>query len=69
MIPIIGARTKAQLEENLTCLKTPLSEEHLKRLNDVSAIDLGFPHEFLAKEYIRDLVYAHSYNDIENHRK
>ena len=68
MIPIIGTRTKKQLAENLESTDHPLSEEHLERLDKVSAIELGFPHEFLQKDYIRDLVYAHSYDKIDSHR-
>jgi len=68
IIPIIGARTAEQLKENLACLDQPLAAEHIERLNKVSEIELGFPHDFLKKEYIRDLVYAHSFDKIDNHR-
>ncbi len=68
MIPIIGARNADQLTENLTCLDYSLSEDHLKRLDEISRIDLGFPAEFLGREYIRDLVYAQSFDKIDNHR-
>lgn len=30
----------------------------------VSPIELGFPHEFLARPYIRDLVYGGTYDQI-----
>jgi aryl-alcohol dehydrogenase-like predicted oxidoreductase len=68
IIPIIGARTAVQLKENLACLEKPLAAEHVERLNKASEIELGFPHEFLKKEYIRDLVFAHSFDKIDNHR-
>ncbi len=68
MIPIVGVRTVEQLKDNLACLQDPLSNEHLKRLDEISKIDLGFPHEFLKKDHIRNLVYAHSYKKIDNHR-
>ncbi|MBN1213655.1 MAG: aldo/keto reductase [candidate division Zixibacteria bacterium] len=68
IIPIIGARTAGQLKENLACLDRPLAAEHIERLNKVSEIELGFPHDFLKKEYIRDLVFAHSFDKIDNHR-
>jgi aryl-alcohol dehydrogenase-like predicted oxidoreductase len=69
MIPIIGARTEAQLKENLACLDNPLTEEHLKRLDDISKIDLGFPHHFLAKDFIRNLVYSGCYDKIDRRRE
>jgi aryl-alcohol dehydrogenase-like predicted oxidoreductase len=46
VIPIIGARTVDQLDDNLGCLETSLSSQQLQRLNDVSAIELGFPADF-----------------------
>ncbi len=47
IIPLVGARTVAQLEENLGCLNLHLSEEHKARLDEVSAISAGFPHDML----------------------
>ncbi|WP_369696709.1 aldo/keto reductase [Streptomyces sp. XD-27] len=47
--PIVGARTSAQLEDNLGALDVAFDAAHLARLDEASAIDLGFPHEFLAR--------------------
>ncbi|MDB5968671.1 MAG: aldo/keto reductase [Hydrocarboniphaga sp.] len=46
--PILGARTLAQLQDNLGALEVTLAAEQITRLDAVSRIDLGFPHEFLA---------------------
>ncbi len=35
-----------------------LSDAHLDRLDDVSAIDLGFPHDFLASDFVREIVLS-----------
>lgn len=51
--PIIGARTLAQLEDNLGALEVELSASQLNRLDEVSAIDLGNPHGLLASDHIR----------------
>ncbi|MBI3394951.1 MAG: aldo/keto reductase, partial [Spirochaetia bacterium] len=48
VIPILGASKLSQIQDNLKSLDFTLSAEHLKRLDDVSKIDLGFPHDFLA---------------------
>ncbi|EMD26598.1 aldo/keto reductase [Amycolatopsis azurea] len=48
--PIIGARTPAQLEDNLGALEVDFTPSQLARLDEVSAIDLGFPHETLARD-------------------
>jgi aryl-alcohol dehydrogenase-like predicted oxidoreductase len=54
--PVIGARTPAQLEENLGALEVDLTADQLTRLNEVSAIDLGFPHRLLASDHIRTVT-------------
>ncbi len=53
MIPILGARTADHLKDNMACLDWTLSAEQLQRLDDLSKIDLGFPHGFLdSNQYI-----------------
>ncbi|NHM30232.1 aldo/keto reductase [Neobacillus terrae] len=63
IIPIIGARTETQLKDNLGCLEFELSQDHIQRLNDISKVPLGFPHDFLAAG--QQQMYA----NIDNHRK
>src|SRR5256885_1178607 len=46
VIPIIGARSLAQAQENLGALELELSGDELARLDAVSRIELGFPHDF-----------------------
>ena len=48
-VPLVGAKTRAQLDDNVGCLEFELSPEDLARLDEVSKIDLGFPHDFLAQ--------------------
>jgi aryl-alcohol dehydrogenase-like predicted oxidoreductase len=48
-IPILGARTPAQLEELLRCLNIQLPEAALQRLNVTTATPLGYPHDFLSR--------------------
>ena len=47
MIPILGARSVAQLQDNLGVLDWELTPEQRRRLDQVSAIEMGFPHGFL----------------------
>lgn len=49
IVPLVGARTVAQLEDNLGCLELALPPEAKRRLDEASQIELGFPHEFLAQ--------------------
>ena len=48
IVPVIGARTQAQLLQNLGALEVELSPAQIERLERASAIALGFPHEYLA---------------------
>lgn len=68
IIPLIGARDLAQLEDNLGALKVELGDEHLDRLEEISAIELGFPHEFLNASYVRKLVFGSTDDQIARHR-
>ena len=58
VIPIIGARKLTQLKDNIRSLDVVLSPEQLQRLNKVSAISLGFPHDFFAYDAVRSFVSA-----------
>ena len=48
VITILGPRTREQLQDNLGALDVRLSEDQLRRLDQASAIPLGFPHEVTA---------------------
>ncbi len=44
---IFGARSPAQLEDNVKATELALSEAQLKRLDDASALELGYPYAFM----------------------
>jgi aryl-alcohol dehydrogenase-like predicted oxidoreductase len=44
---LIGARTLKQLDDNLGALEVSIDDEQRARLERVSAVALGFPHELL----------------------
>ncbi|OBZ93790.1 aldo/keto reductase [Pararhizobium polonicum] len=54
--PIIGARTLGQLQDNLGALDLALDDAHRTRLDTVSAIELGFPHTFLARPMTKAIM-------------
>lgn len=58
LVPIIAGRNVDQLRDNLQCLVFELSAEHMKRLDEASAISPGFPHDFLLKGFAQDLIYG-----------
>ena len=45
--PILGARTLEQLEDNLGAVGWRLDPELEQQLDDVSALELGYPYEFI----------------------
>lgn len=53
--PIIGARTFAQLEDNLGSLDITFSEDQLARLNKVSEVEMPFPHYMLSGEFSKGI--------------
>ncbi len=67
MIPIVGSRRAAQLEQTLGCLSFKLGPVEIARLDEASRVDLGFPHDFLANDNIRDILFAGTYKDLDNH--
>jgi aryl-alcohol dehydrogenase-like predicted oxidoreductase len=48
-IPVMGARTASQLEQLLACVDLRLPAEVVERLDSVSAVTMGYPHELLAR--------------------
>ncbi|MGF7237816.1 MAG: hypothetical protein ACQSGP_23080 [Frankia sp.] len=48
LIPIVGPRSLPHLEHYLRSLELELSEQHYRRLDDISAVRLGTPHEDVA---------------------
>jgi aryl-alcohol dehydrogenase-like predicted oxidoreductase len=62
---LLGASKLEQLENNLGSLNTPLSPDQIKRLDAISRVDMGFPHEHLANPMIKQTISG----GVEVHRK
>ncbi len=56
--PIVGARTAGQLQDNLGALDVVLSSEQRARLDAAGPVELGFPHDFLAKPLTRAVMFG-----------
>jgi aryl-alcohol dehydrogenase-like predicted oxidoreductase len=63
-IPIVGATKLDQLHENLRMMDVTLSKEQLWRLDEASAIDLGFPGKFFREEGVRQNNFGGFYDRI-----
>jgi aryl-alcohol dehydrogenase-like predicted oxidoreductase len=69
VIPIVGATKPSQMKDNLGCLDFQLNQDQLKRLDEATKIDLGFPHEFLKDDEVRELIFGSTFPLIDNHRQ
>ena len=58
IIPIVGARRLEQFRDNLACLDLQLNTSQVERLDTASQIELGFPHDFYARDLVKGLVYG-----------
>ncbi len=69
IIPILGARRLSQLEDSMGCLNFSIPNEYMKRLSEVSAIELGFPHDFLNLPTVRANVFGDTEKSLLNYRR
>jgi aryl-alcohol dehydrogenase-like predicted oxidoreductase len=69
IIPIIGGRNLAQIKDNLGCLDITLDAAHLNSLDQMTAIDPGFPHAMLKSQMVKDFAFGRGNAGlIDNHR-
>jgi aryl-alcohol dehydrogenase-like predicted oxidoreductase len=66
IVPILGAKTVAQLKDNLGALDVTLGPAQLEKLDAASKVDLGFPHDFLVRA--RPYIFGKTYPLIDDHR-
>lgn len=65
VLPILGPRTRAQLDENLVAATLKLDNDHIRRLDEVSAVPLGYPHELFAAADQRATMTGNRWDQIE----
>src|SRR5262249_56782464 len=58
VIPIVGARKLAQLQDNLASFDLQLPPDQVKILDAASAIELGFPQRLYAMDLPRTFAYG-----------
>lgn len=68
VIPIVGATKEKQLEENLKVTDVIITEEDMNRLDEVSAIDLGFPGKFFNEDAVKMNTFGGFYNKVEKRK-
>jgi diketogulonate reductase-like aldo/keto reductase len=67
MVPILGATKVSQLRDNIGSLEVEIAQEQMKRLDDASRIELGFPLDFLGG--VQQIVYGKTFPLIDDHRR
>jgi ketosteroid isomerase-like protein len=65
VLPIMGQRTRAQLDENLVAATLKLSDDQIRRLDEVSAVPLGYPYELLAAAEQRAVMTGNRWDQID----
>jgi aryl-alcohol dehydrogenase-like predicted oxidoreductase len=63
IIPIIGARKAEQLKDSLSCLNLTIPVKEMNKLDEISKIELGFPHDFLISA--KDVIFGGTQDKIE----
>ena len=58
IIPIVGARRLDQFKDNLASLELKLDSSQVERLDKVSRVELGFPHDFYDRDMVNQIVYG-----------
>jgi aryl-alcohol dehydrogenase-like predicted oxidoreductase len=69
VVPILGARTRAQLESNLGALDVALADDQLERLDRASGYRRRFPRSFLESDHVRGLIFGDTFDAIDVHRR
>lgn len=64
IIPVLGARRLAQIEDNLGSLGFTLTSDQLQRLSAIRPPDPGFPHSFWNDFVRRDLIFGEKVDDL-----
>jgi aryl-alcohol dehydrogenase-like predicted oxidoreductase len=65
VIPIVGARRLEQFRDNLACLDLTLNEEQVRRLDAASHVELGFPHDFYARDMVKGILYGGMWDKLD----
>ncbi|MFD8231425.1 aldo/keto reductase [Streptomyces sp. NPDC059696] len=68
VVPIVAATGEQQLADNLGSVDVRLDDDALALLDEVSAVPLGFPHDFLRDPDITRNVYGDRWAAVEDRR-
>jgi aryl-alcohol dehydrogenase-like predicted oxidoreductase len=68
VIPLLGATSVSQLDENLAAADLHLDDDQLRVLDKASAPSLGFPHDLLRRENVTIGTYGDQWRLVDDRR-
>ncbi|MCX4702911.1 aldo/keto reductase [Streptomyces sp. NBC_01373] len=68
VVPIVAATKESQLADNLGCVDVRLDADAVARLDEVSTVSLGFPHDFVREPAITRNIYGDRWPEIADQR-
>ena len=68
IIPLLGATSVSQLDENLAAGSMHLDDDQLRILDKASAPSLGFPHDLLRRENVANGTYGDQWRLVDDRR-
>ncbi|MGW0599484.1 aldo/keto reductase [Streptomyces sp. NPDC002776] len=68
VVPIVAATKESQLADNLGAVGVRLDADAVARLEAVSAVPLGFPHDFVREPAITRTIYGDRWTRIDDRR-
>lgn len=68
VVPIVAATKESQLADNLGAVDVRLDADAVARLDAVSAVSLGFPHDFVREPRVTRTIYGDRWTEIDERR-
>jgi aryl-alcohol dehydrogenase-like predicted oxidoreductase len=65
VVPIIGARNLAQLQDNLGAAQVRLDNAQLTALDKLTAADPAYPQTLYASDFFRTMMYGEAWQKLE----
>lgn len=65
VVPIIGARTAVQLEENLGCIEVKLTSDQIAQLDALTALTPEYPQALFASDFFQAMMFGDLRDSIE----
>ena len=52
------------MAESMDAVNIEIPEPLMNELDEISKIELGFPHDFLSSKEVRNVIFGGTYDDI-----